>query len=172
MTHPDMSPQRAALTVARLDRAEHLVAITLGYLSPYDVIVLACRPERRALRRISLRELLLAQPGVGERRADAFLDLVASLLELPVPFDRKRRIQWLIDPRAGGRRLRAWVDASRPKTPPSPAFPFDQVPPVRWTFLDPPPLADQSPPPVLQPPTGSTQNPVEDDPWADLEKDL
>lgn len=105
---------RAALSQARRYRAEHLVAVAEGLLSPLDVITQAGTENGRPLRRITLRQLLLSQPGWGQRRTDRFLSALAARLGVTSPVEEPT-IAWLIDPRAGGRRMLVWLDVTQKK---------------------------------------------------------
>lgn len=106
---PSIDKARAALNTARRQRAEYLVAITDGLVTVLDVIEAAAADSGRALRRISLRQLLLSQPGWGERRTNRILSALAA--RMGANDDPKdMTIAWLIDPRSGGRRFLAWLD--------------------------------------------------------------
>lgn len=113
---------REALDDARHLRARNLLRVTNGEQRALDVILSAREAGGVALRQIKLRQLLLAQPGVGRQRADAFLSAVASTLETSADLGSKN-ISWLIDPRSGGRRFLCWLDASTRQTAPWPGFP-------------------------------------------------
>lgn len=118
---------RAALDDARTLRARHLHAVTIGAARAVDVITAAQSSAGVPLRQIKLRQLVLAQPSVGKKKADAFLSAVAGTLEAPVGIDDKT-IGWLIDSRAGGRRILSWLDAATTSATPWPGFPFSPSP--------------------------------------------
>lgn len=126
----DPARARAHLDEARLQRSRHLIAITEGDLTALDVVGAACAEEGKPLRRISLRQLLLAQPRVGEQRARRHLSVVAAILGTNEDLGTKS-IAWLIDPRSGGRRLLAWLDAQQPRHELWPGFPFAPEPAAR-----------------------------------------
>ncbi|WP_156877133.1 hypothetical protein [Pseudoclavibacter soli] len=99
---------RPALARARRVRAEHLLAVDEGLLSIDDVIRAAMVETGRPLRRITLRQLLLAQRGVGQSVASDVLDRLGKLVS-GVP--ARPNIGWLLDGRAGGTRLLCFLDA-------------------------------------------------------------
>lgn len=116
---------------AALRRAEHLMAVTDGMLSIADVVEAACQPGNKALLRITLHQLLLSQPGWGEVRTSATLQRLLTLLGLRLDPARTRRlpVAWLVDPRAAGTRLLAWLDATNPQmAAPWPGYPFTPPP--------------------------------------------
>ena len=124
----DPAKARASLSEARLQRSEYLISITEGYINPIDLIESAATVNGRPLRRITLRQLLLAQPRVGETRCRAYLSAVAETLETPEDLGEKT-VAWLLDPRCGGRRFLAWVAAAQdPKPPVAPGWPLAMLP--------------------------------------------
>jgi hypothetical protein len=128
--NPEMLVAREALRVARLQRAAALLAVASGDKSVFDVIAEACSESGRPLLKLELRDLVLSQPDLHTSgRADGFLRRVASLLESEVDLSRER-LSWLVDPRAGGRRLIAWIDADSERRPPWPGFPHTAEDPV------------------------------------------
>lgn len=121
---PPIESARAALSQARLMRAEYLIALAEGLITVQDVIDAALNDDGRPLRRISLRQLLLSQPGWGERRTTRLLSVLAGRMGST---DRPKdmTIAWLLDPRCGGRRYLAWLDVQQAKnSAPWPGFPF------------------------------------------------
>lgn len=122
---PSTATARAALSEARRQRAEHLVALANGILTPHDVVDAATADSGRALRRISLRQLHLSCEGWGERRTSRLLSDLAARIGLPARDVERETIAWLLDPRAGGRRYLAWLDVQQAKTKgPWAGFPF------------------------------------------------
>lgn len=120
----DMTTQRAALHEARLLRADHLLAVHEGLLEPLDVVDAARHPTAQALRRIRLDELFLSAQGTSTREWRLIRKRILGVLNLDVP-DRDLTIGWVIDPRAGGRRLHALKDSLRPRLEvPWPGFPW------------------------------------------------
>lgn len=118
---------RAALDDARSMRARHLLRVTLGEQKVLDLMEAARSADGVPLRQIKLRQLVLAQPGVGHQKAGAFLSAVAAILEERADIG-SQTVGWLIDPRAGGRRLLCWLDASARHDTPWPGFPFTPDP--------------------------------------------
>lgn len=88
-----------------------------------QVLAAAAGQENRPLMKLRLRMLLRFQPGWGAVRADQIIDHVLSVTGAKL--DRRLvTVAWLLDPRAGGRRYTAWLDAIEPKKdPPWPGFP-------------------------------------------------
>jgi hypothetical protein len=132
-----ISTARRAGDAARRHRAEHLLAVADGSLTPLEVIERAAAYGHRALRRITLRRLLTAQPGVGEATADRMLTRMLTCLRggAPTRTDRdsmvKLTIAWLLDTRTGGRRWAAFTDAlrrTRQVNAPWPGFPYAPPP--------------------------------------------
>lgn len=124
----DMTLQRAALAEARHARADHLNAVYEGILTPLDVIDAAHEPTALALRKIPLDQLMLAVDGTSVPEWRRIRDQMLAVLDLQVP-DRDLTIGWLIDPRAGGRRLHALRDAmSKRIDVPWPGFPWSGGP--------------------------------------------
>lgn len=87
-----------------------------------DLLRQATTEEGRPLRRISLRQLLLTQEGWGRARADRVLSLTTSLLGHE-PTSRLT-VAWLIDARAGRRRVHALADALTERVAPWIGFPY------------------------------------------------
>lgn len=87
------------------------------------VLEAVAEPENRPLLRLRLRMLLQYQPGWGAVRADQIIDHVLSVTGAKLD-KRLVTVGWLLDPRAGGRRFTAWIDALEPKKdPPWKGFP-------------------------------------------------
>lgn len=123
-TTPLAVPNHARL-IAQQTRADWLVSVGLGVVSVQEVIEAASLPENRPLLKITLAQLLLAQPGWGSERTKAFIRRLRETLEVAPAVVPKPTIGWLLDGRTGGRRFLAWADALTPKdAPPWPGFPF------------------------------------------------
>lgn len=104
-------------------RAAWLVSLGVeGNKTIPDLVRQATTEEGRPLRRITLRQLLLTQEGWGRARADRVLSLTTSLLGHE-PTSRLT-VAWLIDARAGRRRVRALVDALTERDVPWIGFPY------------------------------------------------
>ncbi|MGK3708773.1 hypothetical protein [Arthrobacter sp. IK3] len=88
-----------------------------------DVLAASAMKENRPLLRLRLTILLRYQPGWGRLRAEGVVDHVLSVTGAKL--DRRLvNVGWLLDPRAGGRRYAAWLDALQPKKdPPWSGFP-------------------------------------------------
>lgn len=87
-----------------------------------DLVRQATTEEGRPLRRITLRQLLLTQEGWGRARADRVLSHTTSLLGHE-PTSRLT-VAWLIDARAGRRRVHALADALTERDVPWIGFPY------------------------------------------------
>lgn len=121
---PTLETANAARRSAATYRAQWLMLVHDKMVTPDDALTDAARPEARPLLKLSLRQLLLAQPGWGRTRADAVIDKILSVSEAKIE-RRQVTIGWLLDPRAGGRRFAAWLDAIDPrKEPAGPGFPY------------------------------------------------
>lgn len=119
---------QAARRGANRRRAEHLSLVATGLLSVHDVVASACAPEGAPLLRISLRQLLGAQPDWGKTRVNAAMARMATLLGED-DASRERTVAWLVDPRVRGARLLAFADATTSDIgPPWPGFPFTPPP--------------------------------------------
>ena len=117
MTRPPLEIANSAALAANRQRAAALLAI-LDAESPIGVtgvICAACTTSGRPLRRITLRQLLLAQPGWGSDRARKVLEQMTDTLGVENVDLRRLTIAWLLDPRAGGTRFMAFCDALRPR---------------------------------------------------------
>ena len=121
---PTLESANAARHSAAVYRAQWLMLVHDGMVTPGDVLTDAARPEARPLLKLSLRQLLLAQPAWGRTRADAIIDKILSVTDAKIE-RRQVTIGWLLDPRAGGRRFAAWLDAIDPrKELTGPGFPY------------------------------------------------
>lgn len=107
---------------ARLMRADYLVALSGGLIGERDVLAASLSPEGMPLRKITLRNLVGSRPGFGPARTRTFLSEVAARLEVH-EFIGGKTVSWLLDPRARGVRLLAWVDPEHHKDLPWPGFP-------------------------------------------------
>lgn len=121
---PSLSTARAALVDARRYRAEWLVAVAQGLTGPLDLVVQAATEEGEPLRTISLQQLLLSVPGWGHLRSAQVLRDLAGVLDVDCAVVGRHTVGWLLDPRAGGRRVLAWLDAHQRPRAPWPGFPF------------------------------------------------
>jgi hypothetical protein len=105
-------------------RAEWLVSLHRGYVSAGDLFEQACTTEGRPLLRLPLRQILLAQGGVGAARAARILTQIKQLVGVEMPY-RNMTVAWLLDSRVGGRRFLAWLDVTRNfRSEPWSGFPY------------------------------------------------
>jgi hypothetical protein len=107
-------------------RAEWLTSLSMGVISISDLIEAATTEDNRALRRITLRQLLSTQEGWGRAKTSRVLFLTTHLLGLE-PTSRLT-VAWLLDARAGGRRVRALADALFDRAQPWIGFPYAPLP--------------------------------------------
>lgn len=115
----------AARRNANKVRAEWLVAISEGILTADDLVRAACDPDGKPLLKISLRQLVMAQPGFGPARADRILGKMhVALFGHATPTDKVTTVAHLVDPRTVGRRYVAFRDAMCDRTTPVAGFPF------------------------------------------------
>ena len=121
--HTDVSVLNKARRNADRFRAEWLILLNEKMMEPADLLREAARPEAKPLMKLSLRQVLLAQQGWGRRKTDAVIDHVSAVSGARID-RRKMTVGWLLDPRSGGRRFAAWLDAFEPKTKPWPGFPY------------------------------------------------
>lgn len=109
-------------------RAEWLISVTDGILTVPDIIEHAITGEGIPLRKISLYQLLLAQPGWGRKRTKQTLAHVRDILETSMP-EKEMTVGWLTAPRYGGKNMLAWIDAFTLRySAPWAGFPFSPVP--------------------------------------------
>lgn len=114
-------------------RSEYLQSVGAGLVSVHDVIASATSPHSRPLLRITVRQLLLAQQDWGETRTGECLRRVCLFTGTDTTRSAMNRLDigWLMDPRARGTRLLAFIDATSPASgqSPWPGFPFHPAPP-------------------------------------------
>lgn len=130
-TRPPLATANQAADRARNIRAEWLTGIHMGLFTPADIIEAACEPDGKPLLRITLMRLLTEQDGWGLPKAKTVLERTLRLLDLrPAAHPtRTLTVQWLIDARAGGRRIHALADAINDTTEiPWAGFPYTTQP--------------------------------------------
>ncbi|WP_375000186.1 hypothetical protein [Aeromicrobium sp. CTD01-1L150] len=111
----------AARQSAQRYRAEWLVAIASEVIDVHDLIVHASAEEGAPLRKLRLRQVLMAKPAWGPVVADQMLARLGEIVETGrAPLT----VGWLIDSRTAGRRLLAWLDVNHPRGAPTPNFPY------------------------------------------------
>ena len=123
---------------AQRQRAEALLLIadeTFDDATIWEALRAAATPDGRALMRLSLRQLLAAQPGWSIRRADETIKktLIVSGSSTKSRTTGDIDVSWLLDPRVGGKRFAALCDAmhgdpSSRNTIPWPGFPYSPAP--------------------------------------------
>lgn len=121
-----LSLLNSARRAAARCRAEWLLLINDEIVSPDDLLKEAGTTTGRPLLKLSLRQILLSLPGWGRKRCDSILNHVVAVTGAKVE-PKQITVGWLLDPRAGGRRYQAWLDARQPKSgPPWPGFPYQR----------------------------------------------
>jgi len=122
-----------SLALANVAKAEasrtrqvHIESLQVGVLSISDLLEAAAQEGNHALRRLTLRQLLMNQEGWGRARTARALTHLTSLLGSE-PTSRLT-VAWLLDARAGGRRLRALADVLSERTQPEIGFPYAPLP--------------------------------------------
>ncbi len=124
-----LDAQNQAKKQAARTRAEWILSLHLGYVTATDLIEAACTDEFKPLLRLTLRQVLSNQPGWGVARAQRVLGHLRSVLGLTGTNTRRLTVAWLVDSRAGGRRVLAWADCLDNKSnPPWPGFPYAPEP--------------------------------------------
>lgn len=110
-------------------RSEWILSLSAGYITAADLIRAACTDEHKPLLRLSLRRVLINQPGWGDVRTKRALNQLRAVLGLTASDSRRLTVSWLLDSRAGGRRVEAWADCLDDKSnPPWPGFPHAPEP--------------------------------------------
>lgn len=124
----------SAREAANRYRAQWLLSVAQGMLSPLELIENAAAEPGRPLRAIRLLELLRTQDGWGMARARGVLCSLRRILNVPdtIP-DRDLKIAWLLDNRTAGQRVDAWIDvagaaAAGGRRTPWPRFPYAPPP--------------------------------------------
>lgn len=121
--------QNEAKREANRKRTEWLLSLSAGYVTPADLIKAACTEENRALLRLTLRQVLVNQPGWGDVRATRVLSRLRRVLGEEQKDSRRMTVAWLVDSRAGGKRIQVWADALDNRSSlPWPGFPHAPQP--------------------------------------------
>ena len=122
-------PQNEAKKHANRHRAEWLLSLSAGYITATDLITAACTEGNKPLLRITLRQLLMNQPGWGEVRVNRVLRRLRMVLGETGSDSRRLSVAWLVDSRAGGKRVQVWADALDNRSDlPWPGFPYAPQP--------------------------------------------
>lgn len=128
MVTPSLAVANVSAARARQVRAEWLASLQIGVCTISDVITYACEPSGRPLLRLSVVRLLTEQDGWTRAAAVNTVNHALRLLdqpELKPGAAAKLNLQWLVDARAGGRRILALTDAMDPKSEqPWSGFPY------------------------------------------------
>lgn len=129
MTRPELlSPEELAVArqSANRVRAEWLVALSQGIATVDDLLRAACEPDGKPLMKISLRQLFLSQPGVGEQRSKKVVRQlhVAAFGHDDTKWTPLKTVANLLDTRAHGARYLSLRDALATRTTPADGFPF------------------------------------------------
>jgi len=119
-----LSRANAALTTARRQRAEWLIGLDSGLVNPMELIAHSALEGGRALRRLTLRQVLTAQPRWGDARAGEVLTRLHAFTHAQGELSALT-VGWLVDNRATGARFVAWFDvtAINREDPPWPGYP-------------------------------------------------
>ncbi len=128
-----LSLANAALHSARRQRAEWLIGLDSGLVDPMELIAHSAVDSGRALRRLTLRQVLIAQPRWGATRADEVLTRLHAFTHAQAELSGLT-VGWLVDNRCtGGTRFSALFDvtATNREDPPWPGYPFYDRPPDR-----------------------------------------
>lgn len=128
---------------ANAARGELLSLVRDGLLSAWDAISETASSDDEALRRISLEQLVMTQPGVGEVRARKIVEQVIHILEVPPHRIGPRDVTlgFVVDGRSQGRRMLAVLDAfiahgliaDCDEVSLWPGFPYSPPPPTKET---------------------------------------
>lgn len=111
---------------ANRTRATHLVAVADGELTPVQFVQKAATAEGRPLQKTTVYQLLLNQPNWGRGRARETVKKIASVCRAAND-TRAITVGWLLDPRAHGSRVQAFLDAISTKgSAPWPGYPFQR----------------------------------------------
>lgn len=108
-------------------RGEYLALISGGLLSPADVIWWAAQPGKKPLRALTVKRIISAIPGNGEQTVRRFVRELAQICGTTSAPSRLT-VGWLLDRRAGGRRLIAFACLIKPHGVPWPGFPHAPKP--------------------------------------------
>ena len=102
----------------RRQRAHCLNQVTIGCLTPTQVVELAQHDHNHALRGLSISQVLDAQPGWGSTTTRRCLTRLFTVLQVPSSARRRVKVGWLLDGRAGDDRLTEFLRAVDPAVRP------------------------------------------------------
>lgn len=125
---PSLEKANSAAARARLIRSDMLMSMSTGLVTIHDAIEIMSGKGERPLARITIRQALIAQ-GTTVNEANRILDRIRSTLDVETS-SRSMTLGWLCDPRAGGRRYLAFLEATCPNRTerPWPGFPSTAYP--------------------------------------------
>jgi len=126
-----VSRLNTALENARRYRAEWLLGLTHGTVTTLELLTQASTIEGRPLTRLTLRQLLGAQPRTGEATIRRRLVQLAEECGADLKSVNRLTVGWLLDSRCRGRRFLTWVAVVEvDKTQPAawPGYPFTELP--------------------------------------------
>lgn len=105
-------------------RVEWLDALDNEVSTTADLFEEACTLEGRPLLRTTLRQILLTDHAFSNARVPKILARIQHLVGVEMPV-RHMTVAWLLDPRSGGRRFIAWLDATQEfRSEPWSGFPY------------------------------------------------
>lgn len=98
---------------ANAARGELLTLVQEGLMSAWDAVTEAASSGDEALLKITLEQLVMTQPGVGQHRARRVVEQVIHILEVPPHRISTKDVTlgYVIDGRSNGRRMLAVLDA-------------------------------------------------------------
>jgi hypothetical protein len=128
MSRPSLATANIARAEANAERAAVLAQLAIGNTTVSEIIARACLPDGKALLRLPLARMLASQSGWTKRKARTVVRSTLFVLGKREGTNEevdRLTLMWLVDARAGGRRVRAFADALDPKSsPPWPGFPY------------------------------------------------
>jgi len=123
--HP-VADARTMISHAHRQRYMYLQALRDEQITIVDVIRAAAAPAGTYLRKIRLHHLLSAA-GWSTTKTRHAINLLTTITGTDP--NTTPTISWLIDPRAGGRRIVAWANIVNADTTPWTGFPYAPPPP-------------------------------------------
>lgn len=112
--HVPLERANNARLAARSARGWWLLALHEEKVTISDVIEEAATAEGSPLRSIPLSELISSSMGIGKNRSESLSEKIAEICRGDGCAQRNPTIGWLLDPRAGGRRMAAFADCLTP----------------------------------------------------------
>ncbi|CAN0468761.1 unnamed protein product [Phaeothamnion confervicola] len=84
-----------------------LLEVTVGRLTPWQLIEAASQDPTSPLRAVTLVQLLLAEKA-AQAKVDAHLRRLAIALDEDISQVRRKDVSWLVNANSCGRRMAAW----------------------------------------------------------------